>query len=200
MDKLDDFTIAVFGECGQGKSTLLNTVSDYYSDKFNKFGIPINFVAGKSLTSVTSHVSISTNGNMSLIDTPGFNDPNKTRTDKSIFLDLINTIREPLKSSHQGLSMFVQCIMPDESDRIRKSAIKSMMNLLLIFAVFHRETTIDQLEKCHPTMAVVFNHVSKYENATLFYERIDKFKDLLKEDAVEFYCHEISDETIIDGK
>ena len=107
MDKLDDFTIAVFGECGQGKSTLLNTVSDYYSDKFNKFGIPINFVAGKSLTSVTSHVSISTNGNMSLIDTPGFNDPNKTRTDKSIFLDLINTIRMPLKSSHQGLSMFV---------------------------------------------------------------------------------------------
>ena len=87
--------------------------------------------------------------------------------------------------------------MPDESDRIRKSVIKSMMNFLLILAVFNRDTTIEQLRECHPTIAIVFNHVSKFTNFTLACERIDMFKDLLKENAVEFYCHKISDDTII---
>ena len=93
--------------------------------------------------------------------------------------------------------MFVQCIMPDESDRIRKSAVKSMMNFLLMFAVFNRETSIKELESCHPTMAIMFNHVSKYVDFTLVLERIEKYKDLLKEDAVEFYCQKISDDTLI---
>ena len=52
--------------------------------------------------------------------------------------------------------------MPDESDRIRKSVIKSMMNLLLILAVFNRETTIEELREYHPAIAIVFNHVSKF--------------------------------------
>ena len=46
-------------------------------------------------------------------------------------------------------------------------------------------------------MAIVFNHVSRYDKKTLFIERIETFRDILKEDLVEFYCHEISDETII---
>ena len=46
-------------------------------------------------------------------------------------------------------------------------------------------------------MAVVFNHVSKYENFQRTLERIDKYKDLLFEDAITFYCIFISDETEI---
>jgi hypothetical protein len=87
---------------------------------------------------------------MTLIDSPGFNDPNKARTDKAIFMDLINTIREPLKSPEQGITMFIQCIMPDKSDRIRQSVINSMMNFLLILSVFHKDTTVADLKKCHP--------------------------------------------------
>ena len=49
-------------------------------------------------------------------------------------------------------------------------------------------------------MAIVFNHVSRYDKKTLFIERIETFRDILKEDLVEFYCHEISDETIINGQ
>ena len=49
-------------------------------------------------------------------------------------------------------------------------------------------------------MAVVFNHVSKYTDYTLVCERIDKYKDIIKEDAVEFYCHQISDDTFINDK
>ena len=32
----DTFTIAVFGECGQGKSTLLSKISEIYREKYNK--------------------------------------------------------------------------------------------------------------------------------------------------------------------
>ena len=77
MDLLDDFAIGVFGESGQGKSTVLNKISYVYIDEFNKFGSPIKFVASKSLTSITSLVRIATCGNMTLIDSPGLNDPNK---------------------------------------------------------------------------------------------------------------------------
>ena len=116
----DTFTIADFGECGQGKSTLLSKISEIYREKYNKEEkYQLKFDASPSLMSVTSVVKIAKSGNMTLIDSPGFNDPNKARTDKAIFMDLINTIREPLKSSEQGITMFIQCIMPDKSDRIR---------------------------------------------------------------------------------
>ena len=49
-------------------------------------------------------------------------------------------------------------------------------------------------------MAVVYNHVSKNADYSLVLERIDKYKSLLLEDAIEFYCEKISDDTIIDGK
>ena len=78
--------------------------------------------------------------------------------------------------------------MPDESDRIRQSVIKTMMNFLLILSVFHRGTTVEDLKRCHPKMAIVFNHISKYENFKLVLERIDMYKTLLLEDAVAFYC------------
>lgn len=116
----ETFTIAVFGECGQGKSTLLSKISEVYREKYNQNdSYCLKFDASPSLMSVTSVVKIAKSGNMTLIDSPGFNDPNKARTDKAIFMDLINTIREPLKSPEQGITMFIQCIMPDKSDRIR---------------------------------------------------------------------------------
>ena len=99
---------------------------------------------------------------MTLVDTPGFNDPNKTRSDKHIHMEFVETVRETLKSPYEGISVFVQCIMPDESDRIRKSVIKTMMNFLLMLSVFNRDITVEEIRKCHPKMAVVFNHVSKF--------------------------------------
>ena len=49
-------------------------------------------------------------------------------------------------------------------------------------------------------MAIVYNNVSKNEDYSLVLERIDKYKSLLLEDAVEFYCEKISDDTTINGK
>ena len=49
--------------------------------------------------------------------------------------------------------------MPDESDRIRQSSIKSMHNMLLALNSFDYETDITN----HPQMMVVFNNVSLIE-------------------------------------
>ena len=76
-EKLAPFTICVFGECGQGKSTLLNKLSEIYIKIDGNTSSPLVFKASKSLTTITSCVRIASSGNMTLIDTPGLNDPYK---------------------------------------------------------------------------------------------------------------------------
>ena len=93
---------------------------------------------------------------MTLIDTPGFNDVDIHKSDKSIMIELINAIRPMLMNNTQGISSFTQCIMPDESDRIRESSIKGMNNILLMLQSFDPQTDISK----HPRMVVVFNNVS----------------------------------------
>ena len=82
----------VFGECGQGKSTTLNHIVDLVKEQFpDHKGNGCNFKHGKSLRAVTSYVQQGTIGNMTLIDTPGLNDAEADRSDKRIFLEMINT-------------------------------------------------------------------------------------------------------------
>ena len=75
-----------------------------------------------------------------------------------------------------------------------------MMNFLLILSIFNRDTSVEDLIKCHPKIAIVYNNVSKNKDYKLALERIDIYKNLVLEDAVEFYCSLISDETFIKGK
>ena len=96
---------------------------------------------------------------MTLIDTPGFNDSDIRRSDKNILIELINTVRPIVTDKHQGITSFIQCIMPDESDRIRQSSVKGMNNMLLALNSFDYETDITN----HPKMIVVFNNVSYQE-------------------------------------
>ena len=48
--------------------------------------------------------------------------------------------------------------MPDESDRIRESSIKSMNNILLALQSFDEDTDINK----HPRITIIFNNVSCY--------------------------------------
>ena len=99
---------------------------------------------------------------MTLIDTPGFNDTNVTRTDKSILNELIKIIRPMLYDSNKGITSFIQCIMPDESDRIRATSIKAMNTMLFILNSFDPRTDITN----HPRIILIFNNVSLYSNDT----------------------------------
>ena len=152
----------MFGECGQGKSTVLSLISKLFSQNFAENEYACNFESGKSYASVTSCVKIGTTANMTLIDTPGFNDTNVTRTDKSILNELIKIIRPMLYDRYKGITSFIQCIMPDESDRIRATSIKAMNTMLFILNSFDPRTDIEN----HPRIILIFNNVSLYSNDT----------------------------------
>ena len=55
-----------------------------------------HFAHGKSSSAVTTRVEVGRTGNMTVIDTPGTNDPSKQRPNKQIEREMINTIRKLL--------------------------------------------------------------------------------------------------------
>ena len=65
----------VFGECGQGKSTTLNQLVEILQMHYPDEIFVCNFESKESFNSVTACVQFGTAGDMTLIDTPGFNDP-----------------------------------------------------------------------------------------------------------------------------
>ena len=111
----------------------------------------------KSGKAVTTKVKIAKIGNLTLIDTPGTNDPDKKRTDVNIQIEFINTIRTTLLNKEIGINTFTQCIMPDAGGRIRRTSIDSMCNILLSLSSFYEDADL----YTHPRMCVVFNNVSK---------------------------------------
>ena len=135
---MDKWTTCVFGECGQGKSTALSAMAKIFAEEFDGANddLACSFKSGKAFEAVTTCVKVARTGNMTLIDTPGFNDVDVRKSDKNIMIELVNAIRPILTDSNQGISSFTQCIMPDESDRIRESSIKGMNNILLVLQSF----------------------------------------------------------------
>ena len=139
----ETFTIAVFGECGQGKSTVLNKVADIIANKYHEGNIrACTFKSMKSYKSVTPFVQTGTVGDVTLIDTPGFNDCDVNRSDKKIFIEMVHTLRQVVKDPQQGLSCFIQCIMPNSSHRFRDSSIKTMNYILFSLNCFNKDADI----------------------------------------------------------
>ena len=160
-------------------------------------------------------VKIVKTGNLTLIDTPGTNDPDKKRKDEQIQTEFINTIQANLTSQHHGISTFTQTIMPDAGGRIRRSSIDSMCMLLLSLCSMYKNADIRK----HPRMCVVFNNVSKHphkQRASFQYGMTDQienkvnqeevrwdeyvtiYKDALKEALEEFYQNAMEHEFIVD--
>ena len=91
---LKQWTAMVFGECGQGKSTTLNEIVGLVVEKYYK-GLDhgCKFKSMASFKSVTSCVQLGSVGCMTLIDTPGLNDPDASRSDKNIFIEMIKNLK-----------------------------------------------------------------------------------------------------------
>ena len=124
----------VFGECGQGKSTTLNEIVKIVAEKYYKgqdHGCKFKSMA--SFKSVTSCVQPGSVGNMTLIDTPGLNDPDSKRTDKNIHIEMIKSLSMRLYDHEQGISSLILCVMPNASQRITDSTIKGLLSMLFMF-------------------------------------------------------------------
>ena len=151
---------------------------------------------------------------MTLIDTPGLNDPETGRSDKNINIEIIKNLSNQLKDHQQGISSLILCVMPNASERITETAIKGMNSMLFMFNSLDERTDIT----LHPKVHIVFNNVSRYgenydvdqaENNPETYfsqsadslsieERIQEMKSQLTKIAVDFYLPDkISDDTRI---
>ena len=78
-----------------------------------------------------------------------------------------------LYDNKKGISSFIQCIMPDESDRIRATSIKAMNYMLFILNSFDRRADISN----HPKIILIFNDVSLYSSE----DSLDQIKEKKKD-------------------
>ena len=95
---------------------------------------------------------------MTLIDTPGLNDPDATRSDKNIHIEMIKNLRIQLYDQHQGISSLILCVMPNASQRITDSTIKGMNSMFFMFNSLDERIDIS----LHPKFHIVINNVSKF--------------------------------------
>ena len=116
------------------------------------------FKSNKSFKSVTGCFKEGTIGSMSLMDTPGLNDPNAERSDKSITIEMMKNLGPKLSNKNQGISSLMLCVMPDASHRIRDTTIKAINNTLLMFNSTDERVDISS----HPKYHIIFNNVSRY--------------------------------------
>ena len=95
---------------GNGKSTTGNQlIRETLKLQNKKPKHTQQFEANRSMKAVTTKIDIKKFENIKYIDTPGFNDPNKNRSDYQIFSDIVNTILQ--KAAKYGLASLLQCIM-----------------------------------------------------------------------------------------
>ena len=95
---------------------------------------------------------------MTLIDTPGLNDPDAQRTDKNIQIEMIKDLSGKLYDPKQGISSLNLCVMPNAAHRIMDTTVKAMNIMFLMFGSLDERINV----KLHPKYFVVINNVSKY--------------------------------------
>ena len=92
------------------------------------------------------------------MDTPGLNDPNSERSDKSIIIEMMKNLGAKLNDRDQGISSLILCVMPDASQRIRDTTIKAIVNMFVMFGSLDERADVT----LHPKFQIIFNNVSRY--------------------------------------
>lgn len=96
---------------------------------------------------------------ISILDSPGFNDPDKSRSDTQTFIQMFNVLTDPKEDMlWGGVATILQCVMVPQSGRINGSAIELMSKMLQIFTLSYP----DQTSK-GPQALVLFTDFSIHE-------------------------------------
>ena len=155
------WTTCFFGESGAGKSTALSLLAAIYATDYKDCGaagsLPAVFENCKSTAGVTQTVQIKATGNAVLIDTPGTNDPSSLKSDKDHQSELVERLTPLLTRETEGISSFVQCIMPTAAARIESTSIESMNRVILALTILYKDADVEN----HPRMLVLINNLSR---------------------------------------
>lgn len=153
--------LLVFGEMGNGKSTTGNVIiKDQLRSNGKQFKKSLAFVASKDTKAVTKKIHVKYFKDIALIDTPGFNDPDKKRTDPQIFINICNMLNDS-NILNEGIAGLLQCVMVPASGRINKTAIQVMSKMLQVFTLSYPDSSHKG-----PQIYVLFTNFSKVEVLT----------------------------------
>jgi hypothetical protein len=149
----------IFGEMGNGKSTTGNSMIKHLLRNARvKFSKERAFVASKDTKAVTTKLHMKKFKELDIMDTPGFNDPDKSRTDTQLFIDMTYALHDRY-ILEDGIAALLQCIMVPTSGRIGKTSIALMSQMLQLFTLSYP----DQNSKVAPKILVLFTDFSKAE-------------------------------------
>ena len=85
--------LLLIGEMGNGKSTTGNAcLKELVQRAGQTFQKKNTFVSSKSAQAVTVTLKMKFFRGLNIMDTPGFNDPKKKRSDKKIMSDILSTL------------------------------------------------------------------------------------------------------------
>ena len=94
MAKSNKSLVLLFGEMGNGKSTSGNVImKEELRRKGHKFKSSKGFHAGKSSKAVTTKMHVKSLESISIVDTPGLNDPDQKRSDAQIFINIVKNMQ-----------------------------------------------------------------------------------------------------------
>ena len=102
----------IFGEMGNGKSTSGNAMAKVLvRSKGQAFKKKMAFEAKKASQAVTTDIRMKYFPGLNIMDTPGFNDPKKERSDNKIMEELVSLLQENQDCMQAGIGTLLQCVM-----------------------------------------------------------------------------------------
>ena len=145
--------VLAFGKMGSGKSSTGNLLLSLTSSSTKKTQ---TFKSAQNTNAVTKQLQIAESEDLIYIDTCGFNDPDKSRTDSMIMIEIFSNLKHLINCYFNGL-LFV--IMPEKSTRLKDETIKTLVYVLIGFTLTYRDKP-----KEYPFIKILVTNFSRYGN------------------------------------
>lgn len=169
--------VLAFGVAGVGKSSTGNQLYRLTNKEKQRFKAP--FESKACAEGVTRKLQVAESEELVYIDTCGFNDHDKRRSDSIISQEIWKNLRGLCSVYFNGL-LFIT--MPDTGSRIEEPHIKTLMDFLLGFTQTYKRG--EKNSKNFPFVKVLVTNFSKIEN-----DDDDNLDFLPEEDSEETDCH-----------